>query len=95
MLQFFGFKLKYRKGTKVEALSPSTDKWKATVIKEDLGNGHYKIQFEDGGEILVDGRSIRDYKPPKPDPLQSSERMSLSTITTSTKQKQKEYGWSF
>lgn len=86
MLQFLGFssKSRYAQGTQVEALHSTTGKWIPAVVKEDLGNGNYNVQFE-GGEMVnhFPGRSMRDMKA-KP-VSNSSEKISSSSSKSGKK----------
>jgi hypothetical protein len=92
MLSFLGFssKSRYASGTQVEALHNTSGKWIPAVIKEDIGNGNYKIEFE-GGELVnhFPGRSMRDMKPK---PISSSSEKVSSPSASSKSGKRGFFG---
>jgi Leucine-rich repeat (LRR) protein len=51
MWGFLGFKAKFQKGAKVEAVHPESGKYLPATVTADLGNNQYSLDFEDGESV--------------------------------------------
>jgi Leucine-rich repeat (LRR) protein len=62
MWGFLGFKSKFQKGAKVEAVHPESGKYLPATVTADLGNNQYSLDFEGGESVKkISGDLVRKF----------------------------------